>query len=56
MDSRKNALSYLKTISKWYTTRLGPNRVAADMEGNGEFDFFLCFIRVFGEILAEVNS
>ena len=26
-----------------YLTRFGPNRVAADMEGNGEFDFLEIF-------------
>ena len=29
-------------------TRFGPYRVAADMEGNGEFE---TFIRIFGEII-----
>ena len=28
-------------------TRLGPYRVAADMEGNGEFDFMVIFIYIF---------
>ena len=30
-------------------TRFGPNRVAADMEGNGEFDFLEIFWRFFGD-------
>ena len=28
-------------------TRFGPNRVAADMEGNGEFDLKVIFWRLF---------
>ena len=34
-------------------TRFGPNRPAADMEGNGEFDFWIIFgefLNIFGEI------
>ena len=31
----------------------GPNRVAADIEGNGEFEFIGRFIRVFGQFLEE---
>ena len=31
-------------------TRFGPNRPAADMEGNGEFHFWVIF-RIFGDIL-----
>ena len=30
-------------------TRFGPYRVAADMEGNGDFDFW-SFLRIFGDI------
>ena len=33
-------------------TRFGPKRVAADMEGNGEFDFWR-FLRIFGEFLGD---
>ena len=33
-------------------TRFGPYRVAADMEGNGDFDFW-SFLRIFGDILED---
>ena len=33
-------------------TRFGPNRPAAEMEGNGEFDFWI-ILRIFGDILED---
>ena len=33
-------------------TRFGPNRPAADMELNGEFDFWM-ILRIFGDILED---
>ena len=45
--------AYLFPISPSLKTRFGPNRVAADMEENGEFDFWVIyedFLRYFGEI------
>ena len=37
----------------WRVTRYGPNRVAADMVGNGEFEFWVIFLRIFGDILED---
>ena len=34
-------------------TRFGPYRVAADMKGYGEFDFWVIFLRIFGDILED---
>ena len=47
----------LRRLGHWQniamcTTRLGPKRVAADREGNGEFDFER-FIRILGDILED---
>ena len=33
-------------LHKMTITRFGPNRVAADMEGNGEFDLTVIFWRL----------
>ena len=35
-------------------TRFGPNRVAADMEGNGEFDLKVIFLETFVDICEEI--
>ena len=51
LHAKVNGLDVLVMLSLSYTaTRIGPNRVAADLEGNGEFDFGVNF-RIFGEFL-----
>ena len=32
-------------------TRFGPNRPAADMEGNGEYDFWVIYEEIIGGII-----
>ena len=44
----------LSDLVSYATTRFGPNRPAADIEGNGEFDFWVIYeeyLRIFGEFV-----
>ena len=48
------AFAYLFSSAAIYLqTRFGPNRPAADMEGNGEFNFWVTSLRIFGDILED---
>ena len=48
----KHVLQGLFFAAVVISTRFGPKRVAADMEGNGEFNFER-FIRILGDILED---